>query len=61
MLESCKAFSFRQIVSIERSTLAESNLIISKDSDVGETLNSFFSSIATNLGIPEYLDNNSSY
>ena len=33
--------------------------IISEDSDVAQALNSFFSSIVTNLKISEYTDNNS--
>lgn len=34
-------------------------LIILEDSDVAQALNSFFSSIVTNLKISEYTDNNS--
>ena len=59
ILENSKAISFRQIVSKEQITLVENNEIIWKDSDVAQTLNSFFSNIVTNLKIPAYADSNS--
>ena len=38
--------------------MIENDKIIPEDSDFPQTLNSFFSSIVTNLKIPEYTDNN---
>ena len=40
-------------------TLVENNEIISENSDIAQTLNSFFSNIVTNLKIPAYVDSNS--
>ena len=54
-----RIFSFGQNVSNEQITLAEIHEIISKDSNVAQTL-FFFSNIVTNIEIPEYIDNNSS-
>ena len=47
------------IVSNEQITLVENNEIIAEDSDVAQTLNSFFSNIVTNLKISAYADSNS--
>ena len=59
-MENSKAFSFRQdSVYKEQITLIENDKIIPEDSDFPQTLNSFFSSIVTNLKILEYTDNNS--
>ena len=54
-----KSFLSDKIVSKEQITLVENNEIILKDSDVAQTLNSFFSNIVTNLKIPAYVDSNS--
>ena len=44
-------------MSEEQITSIENDKIILKDIDVAQSLNSFFSSIVTNLKIPEYTDN----
>ena len=49
--KTVKPFLSGKIVSKEKITLAENNEIISEDSDVAQTLNSFFSNIKTNLKI----------
>ena len=56
-----KPFIWDKIVSKEQSTYVENNEMISKDKDVAQTMNSFFSNIVTKLEIPEYIDNNSSF
>ena len=57
--KTVKPFLSDKIVSKEQITLVENNEIISEDSDVAQTLNSFFSNIVTNLKIPAYADSNS--
>ena len=54
-----KPFLSDKIVSKEQITLVEKKEIISEDSDVAQTLNSFFSNIVTNLKIPACVDSNS--
>ena len=54
-----KFFLSDKIVSKEQITLVENNEIISEDSDVAQTFNSFFSNIVTNLKIPAYAVSNS--
>ena len=51
-----KPFLSDKIVSKEQITLVENDEIISEESNVAQTLNSFFSNIVTNLKIPEYKD-----
>ena len=46
-------------MSKEQITLIENAKIISEDNDVAQSLNSFFSSIVTNIKILEYTCNNS--
>ena len=46
-------------MSKEQITLIENAKIISEDNDVAQSLNSFFSSIVTNVKILEYTCNNS--
>ena len=57
--KTVKPFLSDKIVSKEQITLVENNENISEDRDVAQTLNSFFSNIATNLKIPAYADSNS--
>ena len=57
--KTVKPFLSEKIVSKEQIALVENNEIISEDSDVVQTLNSFFSNILTNLKIPAYVDSNS--
>ena len=54
-----RPFLSDKVVSREEITLIENNKIISENSDVAQPLNYFFSSIVTNLKIPEYTDNSS--
>ena len=51
-----KPFLSDKIVSKEQITLVENDEIISEESNVAQTLNSFFSNFVTNLKIPEYKD-----
>ena len=55
-----RPFLSDKVVSREEITLIENNKIISENSDVAQPLNYFFSSIVTNLKIPEYTDNSRS-
>ena len=57
--KTVKPFLSGKKASREQTTLTENDKIISEDIDVAQSLNSFFSSIVTNLKIPEYTDNNS--
>ena len=57
--KTVKPFLSDKIVSKEQITLVENNEIILEDSDVAQTLNSFFSNILANLKIPAYVDSNS--
>ena len=57
--KTIKLFLSDKIDFKEQITLVENNEIISEDSNVAQTLNSFFSNIATNLKIPAYVDINS--
>ena len=57
--KTVKSFLSDKIVSKEQIPLVENNEIISEDSDVAQTLNSFFSNIVANLKIPAYADSNS--
>ena len=56
--KAMKPFLSDKIISKEQITLEENNSIISEESIVEKTLNSFFSNIAINLKIPEYKDCN---
>ena len=60
ILENSEAFFSDKIISREQITLIENDKIISEDSHVAQSLNFFFSSIVTNLKIPEYTDSDSS-
>ena len=55
-LENSKVFLSDKIVSKKRIILIKNDKIISEDSDVAQSLNSFFTSIVTKLKIPEYTD-----
>ena len=55
-LENSKVFLSDKIVSKKRIILIKNDKIISEDSDVSQSLNSFFTSIVTKLKIPEYTD-----
>ena len=57
--KTLKPFLLDKIVSKEQITLVKNKEITSEDSDVAQTLNSFFSNIVTNLKIPAYVDSNS--
>ena len=57
--KTVKPFISDKIASKEQITLVLNNEIISRDSDVVQILNSFFSSIVTRLKIPAYFDSNS--
>ena len=57
--KTVKPFIWDKIASKEQITLVENNEIIQRDSDVMQTLNSFFSNIVTRLKIPAYVDSNS--
>ena len=57
--KTVKHFLLNEIVSEKQITLIENDKIIWEDSDVAQSLSSFFSSIETNLIIHEYNENDS--
>ena len=57
--KTVKPFLSDEIVPKQQIRLIENDKIISKDSDVAQSLNSFFTSIVTNLKISECTNNNS--
>ena len=54
--KTVKPFLSDKIVSKEQITLVENDEIISEESNVAQTFNSFFSNFVTNLKTPEYKD-----
>ena len=58
--KTVKPFLSDKIVSKEQILLVESDETISEETEIAETLNSFFSNIVKNLKIPEYKPHNDS-